>query len=85
MACAKAVIAVDAGGTAELLGADGSTGVLVPAENPDAMAEAVKHVLANPGLRRALGSAARLRIEKKFPLGGMINGYESALREVVSR
>jgi glycosyltransferase involved in cell wall biosynthesis len=85
MSCAKAVVAVDAGGTAELLGVGGSTGVLVPPGDPDLMASAIIHLLAHPDIRKALGAAARRRIEDEFPLGGMIDGYEAALLEVVSR
>ena len=83
MACARAVIAADAGGTGELLGRDGTTGVLVPPSDPDALAEAVGTVLADPGRLRALGEAARRRIEQEFPLSRMVDGYERAIAEVV--
>jgi glycosyltransferase involved in cell wall biosynthesis len=84
MACARAVVAADAGGTAELLGNNGSAGVLVPADDPDAMASAIRELLADPDRRRALGAAARGRIESEFPLDRMIDGYEDALRELLS-
>jgi glycosyltransferase involved in cell wall biosynthesis len=83
MACGRAVVAVDAGGTAELLGRDGSTGVLVPPGDPDTMARVVASLLANPSRRSQLGVAARRRIEVEFPLRLMIDRYEVALREVV--
>jgi glycosyltransferase involved in cell wall biosynthesis len=85
MACGRAVIAADAGGTAELLGADGSTGVLVKPDDPEAMARAVADLLTDPARRNALGSAARRRIETEFPLERMIDRYEAALEEVVHR
>ena len=84
MACARAVVAADAGGTAELLGRDGSTGVLVPPDNPDVMAQAVRALLRDPARRVALGSAARSRIDTEFPLRRMIDGYEAALRQVTA-
>jgi glycosyltransferase involved in cell wall biosynthesis len=83
MACSRAVVAVDAGGTAELLGTGGSTGVLVPADDSDAMASAVGSLLEDPGRRSALGSAARRRIETEFPLRLMIDRYEAVLRQVI--
>ena len=83
MACARAVTAVDAGGTGELLGNDGSTGMLVSADDPAAMARVVGDLLADPVRRRALGSAARRRIETEFPLQLMIDRYEAALGQVV--
>jgi glycosyltransferase involved in cell wall biosynthesis len=83
MACSCAVAAADAGGTGELLGHDGSTGVLVPPDDPEAMARAVASLLADPARRRALGLAARRRIVTEFPLDLMIDRYEAALRQVV--
>jgi glycosyltransferase involved in cell wall biosynthesis len=83
MACARAVTAVDAGGTSELLGNDGRTGVLVPADDPATMARVVSDLLVDPVRRSALGSAARRRIETEFPLHLMIDRYEAALGQVV--
>jgi glycosyltransferase involved in cell wall biosynthesis len=83
MACARAVVAADAGGTSELLGKDGSTGVLVRPDDVEAMAGAVAGLLAAPARRAALGSAARRRIETEFPLRLMIDRYETALRQVL--
>ena len=85
MACGCAVIAADAGGTGEVLGTDGSTGVLVPPGEPDALAEAVRLLLMDRGLREEIGAAARRRIEEEFPLSRMIDGYESGLARVVGR
>jgi glycosyltransferase involved in cell wall biosynthesis len=83
MACARAVIAVDAGGTGELLGRDGRTGLLVPPGDPEALAAAVLPLARDPVRRAAIGGAARQRIESEFPLRRMIDGYESALAEMV--
>jgi glycosyltransferase involved in cell wall biosynthesis len=85
MSCGCAVIATDAGGTGELLGTDGSTGVLVPPGEPDALAEAVRLLVMDRGLREEIGAAARRRIEEEFPLSRMIDGYESGLARVVGR
>ncbi|MEO6055875.1 MAG: glycosyltransferase family 4 protein [Gemmatimonadales bacterium] len=83
MACARPVIAADAGGTGELLGRDGATGVLVPPADSEALAHAVGAVFGEVGRLRALGDAARRRIEERFPIGQMVDGYERALAEVV--
>jgi glycosyltransferase involved in cell wall biosynthesis len=85
MACARPVIAADAGGTPELLGRDGSAGLLVPPGDVDALAGAVGEVLGRDQRLRAMGDAARRRIEEQFPIGRMIDGYEHALTEVVGR
>lgn len=84
MSCARAVVAADAGGTGELIGRDGTTGVLVPPDNAEAMARAVSALLADPDRRSRVGAAARRRIETEFPLRRMIDGYEDALRLVVA-
>jgi glycosyltransferase involved in cell wall biosynthesis len=85
MSCGKPVVAADAGGTSELLGADGEAGVLVPPGDPDALAEAIRALLADPERRARLGGAARRRIEAEFPLSRMIDGYEEVLGEVTRR
>jgi glycosyltransferase involved in cell wall biosynthesis len=85
MACGRPVVAADAGGTGELLGRDGSSGVLVPPDDPSALAEIVRSLLDDPVRRAALGEAARRRIEAEYPLARMVDGYVAALEEVVGR
>ncbi len=83
MACGRAVVAADAGGTAELLGSTGETGVLVPPGDAAALEAAVRELLADAPRRAELGAAARRRIEAEFPLDRMIDGYEAALQAVI--
>jgi glycosyltransferase involved in cell wall biosynthesis len=79
MSCSRTVIAADAGGTDELLGRDGVTGILVPAGDVESLADAVRLLLADRQLREEIGAAARCLIEQRFPLRRMIDGYEEAL------
>jgi len=44
----------------------GRTGLLVPAESPPALAEALAALIADPGRRRALGTAGRARVSAEF-------------------
>jgi glycosyltransferase involved in cell wall biosynthesis len=85
MACACPIVAVDGGGTAELVGKDGSAGLLVPPGDPDAMALAIGSLIDDPARRAEMGHTARRRIESEFPLDRMVDGYERALGEVVAR
>jgi glycosyltransferase involved in cell wall biosynthesis len=82
MACGKPVIAADSGGTSELIGDTGEAGMLVPPGDPDALAQAIGGLLADPERRTRLGAAARCRIETEFPLSRMIDGYERVLGQV---
>lgn len=65
MAARLPVIATAVGGTPELV-VDGETGLLVPAADATALAEAIQHLLANHELRQAMGRQGRLRVEQKF-------------------
>jgi glycosyltransferase involved in cell wall biosynthesis len=61
MACGRAVVATDVGGTAEYLG---PAGVLAPPGDVAAHAAAVQGLLHDPERRRALGAAARRRADR---------------------
>jgi colanic acid/amylovoran biosynthesis glycosyltransferase len=64
MAHGVPAIATRVGGVPELLG-DGA-GLLVPPENPGALAEAIGGVLESPGRRADLGGAGRRRVAEDF-------------------
>jgi glycosyltransferase involved in cell wall biosynthesis len=83
MSCMRAVVAADAGGTAELLGKDGSTGLLVPPDDVVALSNAIGDLLSDPSRRSQMGAAARRRVETQFSVDRMIEGYEAALRQVI--
>jgi glycosyltransferase involved in cell wall biosynthesis len=67
MAAGLPVVATDVGGLSELV-VDGETGILVPAADPKALAEAVERLLLDPELRRRFGTASRRRAERRFDL-----------------
>jgi glycosyltransferase involved in cell wall biosynthesis len=83
MACGRPVVAADAGGTAELVGRDGTAGVLVPPADAGALADAMQALFEDPPRLHALGDAARRRIADEFPIARMVIGYERALAEVI--
>ena len=68
------VIATAVGGTPEVIH-DGVTGVLVPARQPAALADALIALSASPERRHALGVVARLSVEERFALDGMVERY----------
>jgi glycosyltransferase involved in cell wall biosynthesis len=59
MMCGRATVSTDVGGVAECLDADGHAGVVVPARDPRAFAEACLDLLTDDDRRRAMGEAAR--------------------------
>jgi sugar transferase (PEP-CTERM/EpsH1 system associated) len=63
------------GGADELI-EPGVTGVLVAPGDPAALARALGTLIRDEGLRRVMGTAARLRTESEFTLAGMIRRYE---------
>jgi glycosyltransferase involved in cell wall biosynthesis len=67
MAAGLPVVASAVGGVPELV-EDGVTGVLVPPEDPAALAAALVRLLADRELRRRLGCAGRERVRDRFDL-----------------
>ena len=60
MACGRPVVASAAGGLQDVV-ADGETGLLVPPNDPVALAAAIEQLLADATLRERLGTAGRER------------------------
>jgi D-inositol-3-phosphate glycosyltransferase len=63
LACGRAVVATQAGGPAAIV-EEGVSGLLVPPGQPEALADRLERLLADDGLRAALGAAARQRAER---------------------
>lgn len=63
MACGLCVVSTDAGGMPYLV-ENGNEGLLVPRNDPAAMADAIEHLLKKPGLAPQLSRHARLKVEQ---------------------
>ncbi len=65
MACGLPVVATRSGGTVELV-QEGTTGYLVPPQDPEAMAQRLLELLSDTNLRAAIGRAGRAWAEAHF-------------------
>jgi glycosyltransferase involved in cell wall biosynthesis len=66
------VVASDVGGVAEGV-THGVNGLLIPARNPSALAEALAKLLDDPALRETMGRSARTVYEERFRLECMVD------------
>jgi glycosyltransferase involved in cell wall biosynthesis len=75
MAAEKTVVATKVGGIPELV-EDGRTGLLVPPENPSAIAQAVVSLLTSPDKSRMFGVAGGQRLREFFTDEKMVRRHE---------
>jgi len=61
LACGVPVVATDIGGASEIL-RDGETGLVVPPDDPEALAQALAWLLLHPERLAGMGAAARARV-----------------------
>jgi glycosyltransferase involved in cell wall biosynthesis len=66
MACGVALVATTGGALPEVVGTDGVTGLLVPPNDPGALAGAIRRLLDDADLRQQLGAAGRERVLGRF-------------------
>ena len=82
MAAGRPVVASAVGGLPELI-RDGEQGLLVPARDPDALAQALARCLGDGALRARLGAAGRLRAEG-FSTEAMARGTEAVYERALA-
>ena len=83
MACGLPVVCTELGTGTSYVNRDGATGLVVPPNDPRALAVAINRLLASPALRAKMGVEGRRRVRSEFSLQEMINAtisfYEDAL------
>jgi glycosyltransferase involved in cell wall biosynthesis len=84
MAMGLPVVATDVGGNREVV-AQGKTGILVPAEQPEAMAEAMLTLIRSPEQAAAMGAAGRERMEDGFNLSKVAEEYSELYLELLGK
>lgn len=83
MMAAKAVVATDVGGVGELVD-DGQTGRIVPARDPQALAEALIALLQDQTRRQAMGAAGRARATSHFSPQAMAAATDALFRKLAA-
>ncbi len=81
MALKVPVVATEAGGTVEAV-KDGETGILVPPENPGALAKGILKLVEDENLRNRLTENAFRLILNRFSVSAMVDSYVELYREV---
>ena len=86
MACGTPLVATTGGALPEVVGRDGETGLLVPPNDPDALAGALIRALGDAALRTRLGAAGRARVLERFTwracAEGCVDNYHALLEEM---
>lgn len=84
MACGTPVVASRVGGIPELV-EDGETGVLVPPNDSDALAQAICRLLTNPGLREKMAARSREKAAVSFASRQIANVSLSFYQSLLER
>ncbi len=82
MAAGCACITTDVPGSKDVVQA-GENGLLVPPENPSALAEALRRLAGSTTLRRQFGMAGRRRIESQFTLDREAALYDAMYQDAL--
>jgi rhamnosyl/mannosyltransferase len=62
----------------------GETGLVVPPRDPQALAQAIRRLLGDEGLRRDLGAGAERRARRHFSKGAMLDALGDVYRSAVN-
>jgi glycosyltransferase involved in cell wall biosynthesis len=77
------VVATNVGSVAEAV-RDGQTGLLVPIDDPQALANALRRLLEDPGLREAMGRRGRELALEQFTAHRMVASFEQLYEEILA-
>jgi glycosyltransferase involved in cell wall biosynthesis len=82
MAAGKPVVATKHGGPLDLI-IDGVTGLLIPSEDPAAMANAIINLLRDKAKRQSMGQSGKARVRECFSIDKHLSLIESLYRDIL--
>ena len=85
MALSTPIVAMRAGGNAEMFGCDGSAAILIDDDRTESFADGIAELCSNVERGRALAVAARTRLIEVFPLARMIDAYDAMMHTLVAK
>ncbi len=85
MACGLPVICTELGTGTSYVNQHGVTGLVVPPNDPAALAGAIRQLVADPALRAAMGAAGRRRVEQEFTREVMLDRTLEFYREALGQ
>ncbi|GJL54485.1 MAG: glycosyl transferase [Nitrospirales bacterium] len=83
MAAGLPMVVTDVGGNAEAV-IDGETGIIVPPKCPEKLGRAILTLVKDPGKRRCMGAAGRVRVQQLFSVRACVAEYEKLYEELLS-
>lgn len=85
MAAGRPVVNTALGTAVPRVARDGKEAITVPPGDPDRLGAAIAKLIADPGLRRRMGAAARRRAVTVYPTEAFRTGIEAVYRRAVAR
>lgn len=82
-AAGRPVVVSDAGGLPEVV-KNGQTGIVVPKENPQAAADAIKKLILDKNLRIQMGSAGKQHVANNYDWKVCVNKMISLYKDVIT-
>lgn len=84
LAMQRPVVATRVGGTPSLIRPD-ETGLLVPSEEPEALAAAIGRALADPVAAERWGQAGRILVEGEYSMAAVVRRVEAVYESLLAR
>ncbi len=84
MVLGKAVVATNGGGTSELV-VDGETGFLVPASDPEKLADTLMKLIDDEKLCETMGNNGKRKVEELFNLERLVDDFISMCEKIQNK